>query len=104
MTNYSKLTNAEIDRRIAELVFTHEGDLVIDAFVYCGPDPISFRPFSTDYNAAHAAWAKLTDQQKCEVIRLTGGENMYVAGLRLRDATPRDLCIWMLHAVEKAQL
>jgi hypothetical protein len=68
-------------------------------------------PFSTDYNAAHAAWARLTEEQKRKVINVMLGSpwprNTYVHQTRIPsllistiDATPRQLCDWILAVVE----
>ena len=100
----STRSNAEVDRAIA---VHFEGVLnKVDswAWKYSGItgdfEPL---PFSTDYNAAHAAWARLTEYQKNRVVAATDTGNMYVACRALLDATPRQLCDWILAVVEGAE-
>ena len=90
----SARSNAEVDREIWECLFKADGPMLF---------------FSTDYNAANAAWARLTEKQKHTVIAdahltlVAAAKGSHVAIVEALDATPRQLCDWILAVVEGAE-
>jgi hypothetical protein len=110
-TDLSALSNAEIDRRIAEEVFgenqpSDDDPISRQAWIYYKRGTTRYPlPFSTSYDAAHTAWAKLTEEQKLEVARLgrDSRKRTLMAFVDALNATPRELCLWILAAVERCR-
>ncbi len=101
-TNYAAMSTAEIDREIAERLWADAPMIAVP--LRCTLPP----PFCSDYNLAHAAWMRLTPVQKkivSDLARDWAGQDWvddYATGTTVAlDATPRQLCEWILEATEE---
>ncbi len=116
-TNYAAMSNAEIDRMIAERLEPkptdsddwQTGRSQNGIWDWGKLDELDFKyqwlplPFSTSHDAAHAAWMRLTEEQKKDVaFNVPVRRSIYYeVGFRnALDATPRQLCEWMLEALD----
>ncbi len=117
-STYAEMSNAEIDRMVAERLF----EAIPTAYIgprrtfqgwklsalethYAAYEPL---PFSTSHDAAHAAWMRLTEEQKdaaLTLVTLSVRDKPYnihrFSMLAVLDATPRQLCEWTLAALEE---
>lgn len=94
-----RMTDAEMDRWIAARVFAWGAD----GYTWVSGESVGPRPFSTDLNAAHAAWLKLTPEQKDRTTYLaTGHLSVHrTAHRKLLDADARTLCDWIYEALKE---
>lgn len=117
MTDYAAMSNAEMDRKLAEWAEPEPKDIdSSDTFwgVHYGISGVCRVParFTTNHNAFALLWARLTEEQQYAVCDIALAKRHKLEGThpkwtpyraqfrRVMSATPRQKCEWVLRALE----